>query len=141
MLALTEGWRDKIRTSHLRKTDALQALSTNIWKSLEYSLPATSLLEERCHKSMAPALLAGLTNSHICRSFPRSLIHASDSNLGAGITNLFTTQGVKHMELMMSTGTSKSLTGKLLQASFKAFLTEYGVGRNVCAPEWKSVVS
>jgi hypothetical protein len=133
MLALMEGWRENIRTSHLRKTDAWQALNTTIWKSL-------TLSEEKCHKIMASALLAGLTNSHICRNFPRSLVNASTSNPGAGIPNLFTTQGINHLELMMSAGTSTSLTGQLLRASFEAFLTGCGLGRNICAPQWKLVM-
>jgi hypothetical protein len=45
------------------------------------------------------------------------------SNLGTGIPNLFTTQGIKHMELMISAGTSKALPGQLLRESFEAFLT------------------
>jgi hypothetical protein len=84
MCKLTEGWRDKIRASHLRKTDAWQALNTMIWKSLQYSLPSTSLSEEKCHAIMAPALVTGLTNSHICHNFPRTFIHAPAANLGAG---------------------------------------------------------
>jgi hypothetical protein len=31
--------------------------------------------------------------------------------------------------------------GKIATGSFKAFITECGVGRNVCAPQWRLVVS
>jgi hypothetical protein len=92
MCKLPEGWRDKIRASHLQKADAWQVLNTTIWKSLEYSLPVTSLSEAKCDAIMAPAIMAGLASSHICRNFPRALIYAPAANLGAGIPNIFTVQ-------------------------------------------------
>jgi hypothetical protein len=90
---------------------------------------------------MAPSIVTRLANSHICRNFPRALIYAPAANLGAGIPNLFTVQGIKHLESMMAAGKALSLTGKLLRASFEAFLTECGVGRTMCNPKWSKVVS
>jgi hypothetical protein len=78
---------------------------------------------------MAPALVAGLTISHIYRNFPRALIHALAANLGAGVPHLFTIQVIKHLELRIKSGHASSITGKLLRSSFEAFLMEYGVGR------------
>jgi hypothetical protein len=120
---------------------AWQAINKVIWKSLEYSLPVTSLSDAQCHAIMAPALIVGLSKAHICRNFPRALIHVSTSNLGAGVANLCTTQGIKHLELLMSAGHAGSLTGKLLRASFDAFFMGCGVGRNICNPKWKAVMT
>jgi hypothetical protein len=89
---------------------------------------------------MAPSLVAGFTNSHICCSFPRAFLHAPAANLGAGVPNIFTIQGIKHLEFMMSAGQSSSLTGKLIRASFEAFLTECWVDRMVCNPKWSELV-
>jgi hypothetical protein len=97
MRKLMEGWQDNISSSHLRKKDAWQAFNITIWKSLEYLLPATSLSEAQCHSIMAPSIVVGLTNCHICCNFPSALIRAPVENLGAVILNLFTVQGIKHL--------------------------------------------
>jgi hypothetical protein len=141
LLALTESWRDKVRAIHLRKLDVWQALHSTIWMSLKYPLPETTLSESQFNKITTPALMAGITNSHICRNFPRVLIHAPPTSIRAGIPDIFTTQNLEHIDIMITHGRSQSLTCQLLRATFEAFVLECGIGRTLCNPTRKPMLT
>jgi hypothetical protein len=108
--------------------------------SFKYSFPATTLSDPQYHNIMAPVLLAGLANAPMCRNFPRTLIHVPSTSIRAGIPDLFTTQGLAHIDSMLTHGQSRSLTGQLLRVAFEAFIIECGIGRMVCNPVWEPMV-
>jgi hypothetical protein len=86
LLAASKKWSAQIKRGRLTKHDAWHAMSSStIWKTFEYPFPATTLSLEQCEKIMAGALTAGMKNSHICRHFPKDLIHGPASELGGGI--------------------------------------------------------
>jgi hypothetical protein len=97
-------------------------MSSTICKTFEYPLPATTLLLEQCEKIMAPALSAGMTNSHMCRHFPKDLIHGLVSEVGGGITHLYTLQGILHIEALIGHSGRKGITGQLAKASMEALI-------------------
>jgi hypothetical protein len=80
---------------------------------------------------MGPIL--GFTNAHICRNFPRDLIHAPSTSIGAEILDLYTSQHIANIDILLTHGRSNSLTGQLLRATFEAFVIECGVpvGRTI----------
>jgi hypothetical protein len=101
LLAASKKWSAKIKAGRLTKHDAWHAMSSTICKTFEYPLPATTLSLEQCEKIMAPALTAGMKNSHICRYFPKDIIHGPTSELGGGIPHLHTLQGILHIEALI----------------------------------------
>jgi hypothetical protein len=89
---------------------------------------------------MRPAILAGLVKSHICRSFPTSLIHSGAEAFEAGLPHLFTVQGIARLRTLVSHSPLVSITSLLLQAAMEAALQEAGYGPSPWHPEFKEVL-
>jgi hypothetical protein len=77
---------------------------------------------------MRPAMSAGLANSHICRFFPTSLIHTGAEALGAGLSHLFTVQGIIRLSTLVYHSPGLSIMSLLLWAAMEAALLEPGCG-------------
>jgi hypothetical protein len=80
---------------------------------------------------MTPALTAGMTNSHICRHFPKDLIHGPASDLGGGIPHLHTLQGILHIKALVGHSGRKGITSQLAKVSMEALILEIGVGEDI----------
>jgi hypothetical protein len=83
---------------------------------------------------------AGLAKSHICRSLPTSLLHAGEESLRAGLSHLFTVQGIARLSTLVSHRTGGSITSLLLWAAMEASLQEAGCGPSPWHPEVKAVL-
>jgi hypothetical protein len=124
----------------MRQMDVWLALRSTIWNTLECPLTCTSLAEKQCEQIMRPAMSAGLTKSHICRSFPTLLLHAVAKSLGAGLPRLFTVQGIARLSTLVSHSPGGPITSLLLRAAIEAALQEAGCGPSPWHPEVKSVL-
>jgi hypothetical protein len=90
---------------------------------------------------MAPALTAGMINhSHICRHFPKDLIHGPASELGGGIPHLHNLQGILHIEALIGHSGRKGITRKLAKSSKEALILEMGVGEDITDRRVQKVV-
>jgi hypothetical protein len=89
---------------------------------------------------MRPAMSAGLAKSHICRSFPTSLLHAGEEALGAGLPRLFTVQCISRMSTLVYHSPGGSITSLLIRAAMEASLQEAGCGPSPWHPEFKAVL-
>jgi hypothetical protein len=69
---------------------------------------------------------AGLDKSHICRSFPTSLLHAGAEALGTGFPRLFTVQVIASLITLVSHSPGGFITSLLLWAAMEAALQETG---------------
>jgi hypothetical protein len=76
ILEVLHKWAAHIKASNLRQIDAWMAVRSVIWNTLDYPLTCITLTKKQCKQIMQPAMSAGLSKSHICRSFPTFLIHA-----------------------------------------------------------------
>jgi hypothetical protein len=140
MLEASQKWATQIKASNLRQIDAWLALRSTIWNTLEYPLTCTTLTEKQCKQIMRPAMSAGLAKSHICRSFPTSLLHVGAEALGAGLPHLFTIQGIARLSTLVSHSPGGSITSLLLRAAMESALQEAGCGPSPWHPEVKVVL-
>jgi hypothetical protein len=140
MLEASQKWAAQTKASNLRQMDAWLALRSTIWKTLGYPLTFATLTEKQCEQIMQPAMSAGLTKSHICRSFPTSLLHVGAESLGAGLPHLFTVQGIARLSTLVSHSPGGSITSLLLRAAMEAALQEVGYGPSPWHTEVKSVL-
>jgi hypothetical protein len=116
------------------------ALRSTIWKNLEYPLTCTTLTEKQCEQIMRPAMSSGLAKSHICRSFPTSLLHAGSEALGAGLSHLFTVQCIARLSTLLSHSPVWSITSLLVWAAMEVVLQEAGCGPSLWNPYVKAVL-
>jgi hypothetical protein len=140
MLEASHKWAAQIKASNMRQMDAWLALRSTIWKTLEYPLTCTTLTEKQYEQIMRPAMSAGLAKSHICRSFPTSLLHAGSEAVGAGLPHLFTVQCIARLSTVVSHSPGGSITSLLLRAVMEAALQEAGCGPSPWHPEVKVVL-
>jgi hypothetical protein len=140
MLESSQKWAAQIKASDMRQIDAWLALLSTIWKTLEYPLTCTTLTEKQCEQIMLQAMSAGLKKSHICRSFPTSLIHARSESFGAAFPHLFTVQGIAHLSTLVSHSTEGYIMGLLLRAAMEEDIKEAGCGPFPWHPEFKVVL-
>jgi hypothetical protein len=115
-------------------------MSSTIWKTFEYLLPATPISLEQYEKIMAPTLTAGMIHSHICRHFPNDLIHGPASELGGGIPHSHTLQGILHIKALLGHSGRKGITSQLAKASMEALILEMGVGEDITDRRLRKVV-
>ena len=120
-------WSKALISGHLPRHLVWQDLQSVAMKQLEYPLPATTFTRAECNNISRPVLIAALPRSGTVRTFPRALVHATLKHQGLGIPDLYITQGIEHIALLVNTGYSNSdTTGRLIQASGQAMLLELG---------------
>ena len=124
-------WSDLVRTGHLNRKDARQALDTTIMKSIEYCLPAMTLTSKECQQIMKPILNSGLPNMGICRHFPRDALYGPVQEGGLGMTDIFIYQGTSRIAALQENLAANTITGQLIRTSIEAAKIEIGVGRNL----------
>ena len=126
LLALTTAWADRVRTGHLKQGDAWTYYQTTIQKSLEYPLLATTLSEEQCRKVEQPALTVALHSSSLPSNFPRDILYGPKGKLGLGASQLFTTQGLKHIQAILNHGNLDDITGQQIRANIELHKLKLG---------------
>ena len=96
----TEEWQEQIRTSHLQKHEAWYALTSMIWKTIEYPLPALTLTYDECVNIMAPAKSGGLSKSGVCQKFPKEPVHGPLRYQGLALNHIHTSQAISHLAMI-----------------------------------------
>ena len=127
----TEEWRDQIRSSHLQKYEAWYALTSTIWKSIEYPLPALTMTYKECAYIMAPAKEGGLSKSRICQKLPLEAVHGPLRYQGLGLNHIKITQEVSHLEIIRQHIWRDTPTSRLIQENTEELHLEIGLGGNI----------
>ena len=121
-------WAEKVRCGKLRRNEAWQALTTTVFKTIEYPLPATTLTMQQCEDIISPILQIGLPTSGICRNISRQVAFSSTKYKGLGLKHPFMTQGIHKLILLLDSTTN--LTSSLIRASMDLCAYECGLGAN-----------
>ena len=126
-----EVWRDNIKTGHVDRNNAWLAVETTIMKSLEYPLPALTLTQNQCKEIMKPVLQAALAKSSLIKNFPRAVLYGPKQEGGLQLNDLYTSQGLSHIQKFQQHIDKPSITGKLIRVSMETAILEVGIGRNI----------
>jgi hypothetical protein len=137
----SKQWAERIRTGHLPRHLAWQALHLSVLKSLQYPLTATTLSRKECKYALQPALQAGLPSSGIVRTMPRVVVHGPKCYQGFGIPNLYTLQGTAHVTALISRGTLEHFNGQLLRANIEQAKLEVGLVGSLFAQDYSKYES
>jgi hypothetical protein len=81
-------------------------MTTTILHILRYPLPRNDPDPQTVRRHYDSDLTTGLPCSGIARTFPRALVCGPIEYQGLGIPNLYTTQGISHIERILNTATS-----------------------------------
>jgi hypothetical protein len=76
---------------------------------------------------MTPIIQAGLPCSGIVRTFPRALVYGPIEYQGLGIPDLYTSQGISHIErILKHSHLDDDITGQFIRASVEQLKLEIG---------------
>jgi hypothetical protein len=101
-------WVDRIRTKHLRKTEAWPSLRMGITKALQYPLTATSHSKVHCKSIDVILTRAALPALCFPASFPHAIAQAPPEVIGLGIPSIWTLQGIDHIAAILRHGDSSA---------------------------------
>ena len=120
-------WADSIRTGHLPRHLVWESMKTTVLKSIQYSLPTTTLQYDQCRKIMSTLLKAALPGSGIIRTLPRDLVYGPLKYQGLAVPCLYTHQQVEHiLRILKFCHASMHLTARLIRQSLEATKLEIG---------------
>ena len=100
-------------------------------KTLRYPLPALRLSQKECKHILDPVLKACLPKSAIARNYPHKVLFGSKQEGGLQKEDLYLTQGLSKIALLVEHIAAPTLTGELFQCSIEAAKVEVGIGRNL----------
>ena len=127
MREVTVKLAEKVRTGAIDKRDAWQALTLTILEKLEYPLLALTLTEGECDFIMAPILQSGLPRAGLCRNIPRALLYGRKEHQGLGLNTLYTTMGIKQIQVLLDNVCENIVTGDLIRVSMETLKIEMGI--------------
>ena len=119
-----------IRTSSLSHDESWHAFKTTILKTLEYPMEAINLTKKEWNYIMAPVLQATLPKSGIVRTFPHTVLYASQKFSGLGIIHPFYHQHLKHIHTCLEQTTTQSITRNLIHTNTEQLRLELGFNTN-----------
>jgi hypothetical protein len=123
-----EQWADQIRTSGLDHITKWLNFTTTIMRKLAYPLPATTFTRHDCDEILRP-LRSCLSALGFNRNYPTVLLHAPLSQLGLDIPDLYVSQGIEHVNMLLELGhLSNNITGSLLRGAIEQTKLEVGLG-------------
>lgn len=132
-------WADGIRTGHLPRHLAWQSLQTTILRKLEYPLAATTFSPKQCYEILKPVLQQGLPSSGIVRTIPRVIVHGPVACQGVGIPDLWTVQGLAHLDRLIKYGSvADHFNGQLIRASTEQMKLELGINGPLFSTDYET---
>jgi hypothetical protein len=102
-------------------------MTTTIWKTIEYSLQATTFSEKQCSKLVSIVLSAALPKMGLCRTIDRKPIFSCLKFQGFNLKHPYFTQGVKKLQLILDP--TDSICQILLTESIHMTGLECGLGQ------------
>ena len=129
LLNKAKEWAEQIRVGHLGREESWRALKTTIMKSIEYPLLSSTFSDKDLRDIMRPVLKQGLSQSGIANTFPRAVVYSSQTFLGLGLKDPYTTQTIKHLGAIVTYMESACITGQLLRQNWELMQLEIGVAQ------------
>ena len=130
---------DSIRSGRISQADAVMAMKSTIWKSLEFLMATTSLSKQQWDTIIRPILLEGLPKMSANQNFPRDIVFAPEKLQGFNFQHPSWLQVIKQVQLLFLHLEDNNPTSKLLLAEWEA-LVEVSGWRNTTKPwPWKII--
>ena len=124
-------WEDKIRTNQISKIHAYTALTTTIYKTIEYSLPTSTITKENWKKIMAPLNKCGLQINGICSKFPTALREGAKSHIALQFKCMYKQQEILKLEKYLTFRSHQGIVGKMIRLSEELLKIETGLPGNI----------
>lgn len=121
-------WADAMRTGKISRNDAWTAVTSTIWRTLSYQLPALNLTMQQCDKIMSPVHHYGLPAMSICCNFPWNVVFSPIDHKELGWTHLHSSQEIMLLQDIIKHTFNNTTTGELCRSSLELMLIELGMG-------------
>ena len=120
-------WADYIRTGHLSPSDTWVALSTTIWRTLEYPLAALMLSDDDLKSTVWPIISVVLPKMGMSRCLPRALRYGPLEAGGVGLRDLYMVMGIARIQYLLEHPWKHTPTGHLIRSNWESITLETGL--------------
>ena len=120
-------WADYIRTGHLSASDTWIALSSTIWRTLEYPLAALMLSDDDLTSIVWPIISVVLPKMGMTRCLPRALRYGPLEAGGVGIRDLYMVMGMSRIQYLLEHPWKNTPTGHLIRSNWESITLESGL--------------
>ena len=130
-------WGQKIKTSYLNRYDATMSLRQGILKSLEYPLGVSLLSAQQCYDILVPVLTPYLNKISVNSKTPRTIVHGPIEHAGFQIPDLYTSQGMQKIQLLLGHMRKQDTTGEILNIAMAIAQQEVGITIPILVASYK----
>ena len=120
-------WVERIRTNHISKHYAKLALSSTIFKTLEYSAPALTLSASQWASITTPLIKCGLHTNGVCSTFPKVIREGAHTHMALEFKNMHTIQEIMKLEKYLLFREHPGIVGQLIRLTEELLKIELGL--------------
>jgi hypothetical protein len=126
-IKISKEWAEQVRTGHLPRHLVWHSLNYILLKKHGYVLETSTFSKAQCKAIMSPAIHVALSKSGTVRSLPGPLRHGPTLYGGYEIKDLYISQGVAHIRVLLDFCYQENhSTGQLLHSSAENLMVELG---------------
>ena len=130
-------WVEKVRTNRMSKHHASLALSSTIFKTLEYPAPALSISQPQWTTIMAPLAKCGLHIKGICATLPKIVREGPVKHMGVQIKCMYKQQEILKLEKYLFFREHPGIVGQMIRMNEELLTIELGIPGNIFAVDYK----
>ena len=131
--SMVSEWTERVQNSSLGTHDRQISYSMFLRPQLQYPLGCASIQHKDIKRLFRPVLTLLLHTLGLNRNFPLALVHSGPEDLGLGIDEFPTTQGIAQLQLLLGHLNVWDRTGKLIAITLGTLELEIGLGK---CPLW-----
>ena len=124
-------WNNSIRSSYLQKHDVYRAAFTSIFKTIDYTLPATSLNETQCKKINAQLHKRYLPRIGVDNHMPLEYRYSPKKYQGLGSLNVHVKQFTEKIKILLTHAGTQSQLGKSIQLMLESIQILIGANKPI----------
>lgn len=130
-------WVEKVRKNHISKIHAYTALTTTIYKTLEYPTPATTISEKQWAKLLAPLYKCGLQANGICSTISKKIREGPRVCMSLQMKCMYKVQEISKMEKYLTFRSQKGILGNMIRLSEELLRIETGLPGNIFSYDYE----
>ena len=125
------SWVDKVRSNHLSKHHAKIALTSTIYKTLEYPISALNITPQQWKSIVTPLHKCGLQLNGVCSTLPTALREGAVAHMALDFKCMYKLQGIHKLEKYLHFREHDGLVGQMIRLNEELLKLELGLPGNI----------
>ena len=130
------SWVDRVRSNHLSKHHAKLALTSTIYKTLEYPVAALTITQQQWRSITAPLHKCGLQINGVCSTIPVALREGASDHMALELKCMYKQQEIHKLEKYLHFREHAGLVGQMIRLNEELLKVELGLPGNIFAANY-----